>query len=90
MAATSASGFAPSSFVGSCRIRNAIVARSAPLSSSIFLAMAKGDIITDGAYGVGNAYASDFVQRGLDVVICNVRDCAAATGFIQAKFPNRR
>jgi len=87
-ASTSVSGFAPSSFVGSRQVRNVIVARSAPRSSSRFLAMAEGVVITGGAGGVGYAYAGEFVQRGLDVVICDVRDCAAAAGSIQAKYPN--
>lgn len=50
--------------------------------------MAEGVVITGGAGGVGYAYAGEFVQRGLDVVICDVRDCAAAAGSIQAKYPN--
>ena len=43
------------------------------------LAAAKpGVVITGAAGGVGFAYAGEFLERGYDVVICDVKDCTAA------------
>lgn len=37
-----------------------------------------GVVITGGAGGVGFAYAGEFLDRGYDVVICDVKDCSVA------------
>ena len=37
-----------------------------------------GVVITGAAGGVGYAYATEFVKRGYDVVICDVQDCTQA------------
>lgn len=47
-----------------------------------------GVVITGGANGVGYAYACEFIQRGYDVVICDIKDCTAAARSIERKYPN--
>jgi len=84
---TSVSGFTPPSSVGSRKFRSIYSARSTPRSSTRSLSMTQGVVITGGAGGVGYAYAGEFVERGIDVVICDVQDCSAAVGSIQSKFP---
>jgi len=46
---------------------------------------ARGVVITGGAGGVGYAYADSFMQRGHNVVICDVRDPEAAVAALQQK-----
>lgn len=45
-------------------------------------------MITGGAGGVGFAYAGEFMERGYNVVICDVQDPSAAAAALQAKHPN--
>jgi chlorophyll(ide) b reductase len=47
-----------------------------------------GVVITGGANGVGFAYAGEFMDRGYDVVICDVKDCAAAAAALTKRYPN--
>ena len=47
-----------------------------------------GVVITGGANGVGFAYASEFMDRGYDVVICDVKDCTAAASALTKRHPN--
>ena len=47
-----------------------------------------GVVITGGANGVGFAYAGEFMDRGYDVVICDVKDCTAAASSLTKRHPN--
>lgn len=47
-----------------------------------------GVVITGSAGGVGFAYAGEFMDRGYDVVICDVKDCAPAAAALTARHPN--
>ena len=49
-----------------------------------------GVVITGSAGGVGFAYAGEFMDRGYDVVICDVKDCSAAAEALTARHPNGR
>lgn len=42
-------------------------------------------VITGGAAGVGYAYADEFLKRGHQVVLCDVKDCSAAIDALKAK-----
>jgi len=42
-------------------------------------------VVTGGANGVGYAYADSFMQRGHNVVICDVKDPSAAIAALEAK-----
>lgn len=62
-----------------------------PSNSNNALSMAMNDggvVITGAAGGVGFAYAGEFMDRGYDVVICDVRDCSAAANALAARHPN--
>ena len=62
---------------------------SAPNSrvSSTSLAANGGVVITGSAGGVGWAYAGEFMERGYDVVICDVKDCTTAAAALIQKHP---
>lgn len=47
-----------------------------------------GVVITGSAGGVGFAYAGEFMDRGYDVVICDVKDCTTAAKALTARHPN--
>ena len=47
-----------------------------------------GVVITGSAGGVGFAYAGEFMERGYDVVICDVQDCTAAAKSLETRHPN--
>ncbi|CAJ1958524.1 unnamed protein product [Cylindrotheca closterium] len=47
-----------------------------------------GVVITGSAGGVGFAYAGEFMDRGYDVVICDVKDCASAAAALESRHPN--
>jgi chlorophyll(ide) b reductase len=47
-----------------------------------------GVVITGGANGVGFAYAGEFMDRGYDVVICDVKDCTVAAAALSNRHPN--
>lgn len=49
-----------------------------------------GVVVTGSAGGVGFAYAGEFMDRGYDVVICDVKDCSAAAKALTARHPNGR
>ena len=49
-----------------------------------------GVVITGAAGGVGFAYAGEFMDRGYDVVICDVKDCSSAAKALTARHPNGR
>ncbi len=67
-------------------------------SGSTQLSMAKtitegnggGVVVTGAAGGVGFAYAGEFMDRGYDVVICDVKDCSIAAKALAANHPNGR
>ena len=59
-------------------------------SSSQLLMSAGGVVITGSAGGVGFAYAGEFMDRGYDVVICDVKDCKDAVRSLSAAHPNGR
>jgi len=46
-----------------------------------------GVVITGSAGGVGWAYAGEFMDRGYDVVICDVKDCTAAAAALKKNHP---
>ena len=52
-------------------------------SSSALNAANPGVVITGGAGGVGFAYAGEFMDRGYNVVICDVQDCSSAAKALQ-------
>mmetsp|Transcript_4682 Transcript_4682/g.10541 ORF Transcript_4682/g.10541 Transcript_4682/m.10541 type:complete len:349 (-) Transcript_4682:237-1283(-) len=47
-----------------------------------------GVVITGSAGGVGYAYAQEFLQRGYNVVICDVKDCQAAAQALERAVSN--
>lgn len=49
---------------------------------------AGGVVITGSAGGVGFAYAGEFMDRGYDVVICDVKDCSVAAKALSDRHPN--
>ena len=58
-------------------------------ASSSALSMANGGVVITGAAGgVGFAYAGEFMDRGYDVVICDVRDCTSAAKALTDRHPN--
>jgi chlorophyll(ide) b reductase len=58
-------------------------------SGSMMLAMSAGGVvITGSAGGVGFAYAGEFMDRGYDVVICDVKDCTQAAKALAARHKN--
>ena len=63
---------------------------SSPSSSSQLLMSAGGVVITGSAGGVGFAYAGEFMDRGYDVVICDVKDCSEAVRSLTAQHPSGR
>jgi len=48
-----------------------------------------GVVITGAAGGVGFAYAEEFMSRGYNVVICDVKDCSTAAKALEIRNPNR-
>ena len=55
----------------------------ASASSTALNGAKPGVVITGGAGGVGFAYAGEFMERGYDVVICDVQDCSSAAKALQ-------
>ena len=71
----------------------ATTSKSSSSSSSSSLSMVTegnggGVVITGGAGGVGFAYAGEFMDRGYNVVICDVKDCSTAAKALAARHPN--
>jgi len=58
------------------------------LSTSLFAN--GGVVITGSAGGVGWAYAGEFMERGYDVVICDVKDCTTAAAALEQKHKNAK
>jgi chlorophyll(ide) b reductase len=74
-----------------CRsVSFATSASSSPSSPSQLMMSAGGVVITGAAGGVGFAYAGEFMDRGYDVVICDVKDCKAAAAALEKRHPNGR
>lgn len=63
------------------------VAPSRTSPSSLTMS-AGGVVITGGAGGVGFAYAGEFMDRGYDVVICDIQDCSVAAKALTSRHPN--
>lgn len=63
-------------------------ARSKVQTSSALDMSNGGVVITGSAGGVGFAYAGEFMDRGYDVVICDVQDCASAAAALESRHPN--
>jgi len=63
------------------RVRNQRVAAVAMHGTPV----CAGVVITGGAAGVGYAYADEFLARGHQVVICDVKDCTTAVEALKAK-----
>jgi hypothetical protein len=86
--AVSVSSFTPS--FGSAQLASSRHAATSWASSSpSALNMSNGGVvITGSAGGVGFAYAGEFMDRGYDVVICDVKDCTSAAKALTARHPN--
>ena len=66
--------------------RDATRTTSSSSSSTIIHAMPDGGVvITGSAGGVGYAYAAEFMDRGYDVVICDIKDCSAAAAALASR-----
>ena len=68
---------------------NVRMSRLGALRASTALGMSNGGVvITGSAGGVGFAYAGEFMDRGYDVVICDVKDCTSAARALADRHPN--
>jgi len=81
MAASAAIRQCPGARTGIARGRSAsaVVMRGTPVCAGV--------VITGGAGGVGYAYADEFVKRGHQVVICDVKDPTTAVETLRKKHP---
>jgi chlorophyll(ide) b reductase len=70
--------------------RNSLSVLSASKSVTVTEGNGGGVVITGAAGGVGFAYAGEFMDRGYDVVICDVKDCSAAAKALASRHPNGR
>jgi chlorophyll(ide) b reductase len=61
---------------------------AASSSNSQLMMSGGGVVITGAAGGVGFAYAGEFMDRGYDVVICDVKDCTSAAKALASRHPN--
>jgi len=88
----SVQAFSPSPLIRSAvAVRGAASSSSSSSSSSttsLSAASNGGVVITGSAGGVGFAYAGEFMERGYDVVICDVKDCTNAARALSARYPN--
>ena len=85
------SAFAPATFNSRqmSQAPRAMPTLSTMSSSSTQLMMSAGGVvITGSAGGVGFAYAGEFMDRGYDVVICDVKDCNSAAKALESRHPN--
>jgi chlorophyll(ide) b reductase len=80
----SASAFTPANW----RAKSFQAAATSARTSSALSMSAGGVVITGGAGGVGFAYAGEFMDRGYDVVICDVKDCSVALKSLTQRHPN--
>jgi len=76
---------------------NAFAPSTPAITSKTQLSMASvtegnggGVVVTGSAGGVGFAYAGEFMDRGYDVVICDVKDCSVPAKALAAAHPNGR
>ncbi|KAG7352726.1 short chain dehydrogenase/reductase oxidoreductase [Nitzschia inconspicua] len=83
----SVNGFAPPSLL-SPATRPSLSAAAAFRSTTALSMSNGGVVITGSAGGVGFAYAGEFMDRGYDVVICDVKDCSAAAKALTDRHPN--
>jgi chlorophyll(ide) b reductase len=60
----------------------------ASCSKSQLMMSGGGVVITGAAGGVGFAYAGEFMDRGYDVVICDVKDCTSAAQALARRHTN--
>jgi chlorophyll(ide) b reductase len=63
-------------------------ATSSSSSSALHMTTGGGVVITGGAAGVGFAYAGEFMDRGYNVVICDVKDSSNAAAALTKRHPN--
>jgi len=63
---------------------------SNPLYMSTTEGNGGGVVVTGAAGGVGFAYAGEFMDRGYDVVICDIKDCSIAADVLEKRHPNGR
>jgi len=90
---TSAAGFVAPRVGNVSPVPSSSTFRRAGISSSLSMSAGPGNggvVITGAAGGVGFAYAGEFMDRGFDVVICDVRDCSTAARALEARHPNGR
>jgi chlorophyll(ide) b reductase len=78
----SANAFAPST--------PAITSKTQLSMASVTEGNGGGVVVTGSAGGVGFAYAGEFMDRGYDVVICDVKDCSVPAKALAAAHPNGR
>jgi len=81
------SAFSVDAFVSNSRPLPSFSMGSARKSSALEMS-AGGVVITGSAGGVGFAYAGEFMDRGYDVVICDVKDCSTAAKALTGRHPN--
>ena len=87
--------FAPPSNSLQLKSSPSFLTKTVARSSSSNLSMVSegnggGVVVTGAAGGVGFAYAGEFMDRGYDVVICDVKDCSIAAKALTAAHPNGR
>mmetsp|Transcript_5624 Transcript_5624/g.8180 ORF Transcript_5624/g.8180 Transcript_5624/m.8180 type:complete len:351 (-) Transcript_5624:78-1130(-) len=71
---------------------NALTSSSSSLSMAATVTEGNGGgvVVTGAAGGVGFAYAGEFMDRGYDVLICDVKDCSTAAKVLASRHPNGR
>jgi chlorophyll(ide) b reductase len=84
---TIVSGFAPLTGSSSPQRQRVGAAAAASSTTTTMLRANGGVVITGSAGGVGWAYAGEFMDRGYDVVICDVKDCAVGAAALEKKHP---
>lgn len=84
---TIVSGFAPLTGSSSPQRQRVGAAAAASSTTTTMLGANGGVVITGSAGGVGWAYAGEFMDRGYDVVICDVKDCAVGAAALEKKHP---
>ena len=84
----SLNAFAPTLTTRSMRLTNNAALTSSSSTSSQLEMSAGGVVITGAAGGVGYAYAGEFMDRGYNVVICDVKDCSAAAKALASQHTN--
>jgi len=93
-----AESFAPRSNISLARAQKPVSLSSNEVSrkssGSLSMAITEGNgggvVITGSAGGVGFAYAGEFMDRGYNVVICDIKDCSTAAKVLTNRHPNGR